>query len=102
MQTAKLLARVAMLRRVPIARLYAVAEVAILAREHYNKLGPDDRRRFLQLMRRGRGRPSKLTTSERAELAMLVLKADPRQFARLAAQRLSPVPVPDRLLRRKR
>jgi hypothetical protein len=101
MQSAKLLEHVTLLRRIPVARLLAVAEVLLLAREHYNKLGPEDRRRLLQLMRRGRGLPSNLTALERAELAMLVLKADPRQFARLAVERLSPVPVPDRLLRRK-
>lgn len=101
MQTSKLLERVGVLRRIPIARLLAAAEIVLLAREHLQKLAPDERRRFLQLMRRGRGRPSRLTAAERAELAMLVLKADPRQFARLAAQRLSPIPVPDRISRRK-
>jgi hypothetical protein len=102
MQTSKLLRQVGILRKIPIARLLAVGEVVMLAREHYNKLGPADRRRFVQLMARGRGRPGRLTASERAELAMLVLKADPSQFARLAVQRLSPVPLPDSLLRRKR
>jgi hypothetical protein len=99
---ANLLGRVGVLRRIPIARLLTAAEVVMLARDHYNKLAPEDRRRFLALMRRGRGRPSNLTPNERAELATLVLKADPRQFARLAVERLSPVPVSDRLLRRKR
>jgi hypothetical protein len=102
MQTSKLLSGVGVLRRIPIARLLAVAEVVMLARDHFNQLDPEDRRRFLALMRRGRGRPSNLTPGERAELATLVLKADPRQFARLAVERLSPVPMPDRLLRRKR
>ena len=102
MTTAKLLGGVRVLRRIPIARLLAVEEVVMLARDHFNKLSPQDRRRFIDLVLRGRGRPSKLTSRERAELAMLVFKADPRQFARLAVERLSPVPVPDRLLRRKR
>ncbi len=85
-----------------MARLLAAAELALLAREHSLKLAPDERRRFLQLVARGRGRPSRLTARERDELAMLVLKADPRQFARLAAQRLSPIPVPDWMSRRER
>ena len=101
MKASKLLGRVGMLRRIPIGRLLAVAEIVMLAREHFQKLAPDERRRSLALMRCGHGRPSRLTASERAELAMLVLKADPRQFARLAVQRLSPIPV-DRMPRRKR
>jgi hypothetical protein len=102
MHTAKVLSGVRALRRIPLARLLAVAEVVMLARDHFSKLAPADRRRFLELLRRGRGRLSGLTPSERAELAMLILKADPRQFARLAVDRLSPVAVPERLLRRKR
>ncbi|MDQ6817298.1 MAG: hypothetical protein M3018_07815 [Actinomycetota bacterium] len=102
MQASKLLRRVGILRRIPIARLLAVAEVVMLARQHLQKLDPEERRRFLALIGRGRGRPSRLTDSERAELTTLVLKADPRQFAFLAAERLSPVPLPDRILRRKR
>ncbi|HEY6396161.1 MAG TPA: hypothetical protein VIX82_01785 [Solirubrobacteraceae bacterium] len=99
---ANLLGPVGVLRRIPIARLLVVGEMVMLAREHFMKLSPEDRRRFVALMRRGRLRPGRLTPSERAELAMLVLKADPRHFARLAVERLSPVPVPGRLLRRKR
>jgi hypothetical protein len=83
-------------RRLPVGKVLALAEIVMLAREHITKLEPNERRRFLELLSRGRGRPSKLTTRERAELMRLVAKADPRLFARTAAGKLSPVPLPRR------
>jgi hypothetical protein len=90
----KMISRVGPLRNIPIARLLVVAKIVMLLREHFQKLAPDERRRLVQLMARGRGRPSNLTAVERAELVMLVLKADPRAFASSAARRLSPIKVP--------
>ena len=46
---------------------------------------------MLELLRRGRGRPSRLTQRERAELAMLVAKAEPKLFARSVAKKFSPI-----------
>jgi hypothetical protein len=79
------------LRRVPVARLIAIAELALLAREHLARLEPEERRRVVELIRRGRGRPSQLSARERRELARLVAKAEPRLFARAAASKLRPV-----------
>src|SRR5947209_13431523 len=64
------------LRRLPAAKLLALAEIALLAREHATRLDPQERRRFLALIRRGRGRTSKLSARERAELMALVAKAN--------------------------
>jgi len=85
------LARAGALRRLPIARLMALAEIALLAREHVAKLEPHERRRIRELVLRGRGRPSNLTPRERSELAMLVAKADPKLFARNALRKLNPI-----------
>jgi hypothetical protein len=74
----------------------------LLARDHITRLDPAERRRFLELMRRGRGRRRNLTESERAELAALLAKANPRLFVGLVADRLSPVPLPRRVVRGKR
>src|SRR4051794_29218648 len=84
--------RIPGLRRLPVLKLLAIGEIALLAHAHARKLDSGERRRLLELMRRGRGRPSHLSADEREELAGLVAKAEPRLFAGLAADRLSPVP----------
>ena len=78
------------LRGFPVARLIALGELLLLAREHVTRLSPQERRRVLELVRRGRGRPSRLSSRERKELAMLIAKAEPRLFARNAAKKLTP------------
>jgi hypothetical protein len=86
-----MLNRIPLVRRIPIARLIIVAEVAMLAGEHVGRLDVRERRRVLALLRRGRGRPSNLSQRERAELAMLVAKAEPKLFARAVAKKFSPI-----------
>ena len=88
--------RVPGLRRLPIFRLLALAEVVMLARDHLGRLSLDERRDLARLVRKGRGRRSNLTPEERDRLATLVAKADPKRFAGAAADRLSPVPLPKR------
>ena len=87
------------LRRIPVLKLVAVAEVGILAHSHLMRLQPRERRRLLALMRTARGRPSTLTERERHELADLVAKLEPRLLAGEAANRLSPFPLPRRIVR---
>ena|SRR5437868_13137717 len=84
------------LRRIPLVRLLAAAELVALARRHYVKLGPRERRRFLELLTRARGRPSRLSKKERIELASLVAKAEPRLFAELVVEKLVGVKLPPR------
>ena len=86
------------LRRLPVFKLLAIAEIALLARDHLGRLEPQERRRLVELVRKGRGRARKLSDAEREELAALVAKAEPRRFAGLAADKLSPVPLPKRLI----
>ena len=86
------------LRRLPVFKLLAAAEIALLARNHIAKLSPEERRRALELIRLGRGRPSNLTAPEREELATLVEKAELRRFGGLAVDKLSPVPLPRRII----
>jgi hypothetical protein len=90
--------RVPGLRRLPVLKLLAIGEIALLAHAHVQKLEPAERRRLVELLRQGRGRRSNLSAAERDELARLVAKAEPRLFAGAAADRLSPVPLP-RLVR---
>lgn len=84
---------------IPMARLLAAARVLMLARQHWHKLEPVERRRVITLMRVAGGRRGRLTPGERLELAGLIAKADPRLFAGLVAQRFSPVPLPGRVVR---
>jgi hypothetical protein len=89
--------RIPGLKRLPLFKLLAVAEIAFLARDHVSRLTPEERRRALELVKLGRGRTGNLTAREREELAALVAKAEPRLFAGLAADKLSPVPLPKRI-----
>ena len=88
------LGRVGVLRRLPVARLLAVAEIVVLAREHMQKLEPDERRRLVELVRHGRGRPSNLSSKDRRELSTLLAKIEPRAFVQNAVAKVTGVPVP--------
>lgn len=98
----RLVSRLPGLRRLPVFRLLAIAEIAILARRHFEKLEPAERRRLVELVRTGKGRRRNLDAAEREELAKLVAKVEPRMFAGLAADKLSPVPLPQRIVRGRR
>lgn len=90
------------LRRLPVLKLVAVGEIVLLARDHLAKLDPDERRRFVALMRAAHGRPKNLSPDEREELETLVAKAEPRLFLGITADRLSPVPLPRRVIQGRR
>ncbi|MBV8952578.1 MAG: hypothetical protein JO153_10400 [Solirubrobacterales bacterium] len=90
------------LRRLPLAKLLILGEIAVLARQHISNLEPKERRRFLALMRQGHGRRRNLSPREQEELTALIAKMKPWLFARLVADRLSPVPLPERMVRGRR
>jgi hypothetical protein len=90
--------RVPGLRQIPVVKLLAAAELALLTREHVARLTPPERRRFVTLIRVGRGRRSRLTEDERTELEGLLGKLQPRLLVGEAISRLSPVPLPRRLV----
>ncbi len=90
--------RLPILKRLPVFRLLAIAEIALLARDHLGRLEPAERRRLVELVRIGRGRARNLQPAEREELARLVAKVEPRRFAGMAADKISPVPLPRRLV----
>jgi hypothetical protein len=86
-----LLKGIPIVRKIPVARLVIIAEVAILAGQHLGRLTPAERRRLITLVRRGRGRPSRLTQRDRAELSRLVAKVEPKLFAKSVARKFSPL-----------
>ncbi len=77
-------------------RLVALAEVALLARDHFERLEPDERRRLVEIVGHGR----RISAPEREELRALVGKLDMRAFAGTAASRLGPMRLPKRFGRR--
>lgn len=99
---ARVLGRLPGVRRLPVFKLLAIAEIAMLARTHFSRLDAQERSRLVELVRTGRGRARNLRPAEREELAALVAKLEPRQFAGLAADKLSPVPLPRRFVHGRR
>ena len=90
--------RVPGIRRIPVVALLSAAEVAILAKDHVQRLTPAQRRRLVHLVRTGRGRTNRLTPRERTELEGLLATLEPRRLLGDAADKLSPLPLPRRLL----
>jgi hypothetical protein len=88
--------RVPGLKRLPVFKLLALGEIAILAKDHLFRLQPDERKRLIGLVQTSRGRAGNLSEAERNELAELLGKLEPRLFVGAAADRLSPVPLPKR------
>jgi hypothetical protein len=91
------LARIPGLKRIPIFKLLALAEIAVLTHAHVTRLTAAERKRLFELVRASRGRKGNLTEAERHELAELVNKMEPRMFAGAAADNLSPIPLPKRV-----
>jgi hypothetical protein len=56
--------------------LVAAAEIALITRHHWRQLEPDERKRLSALIRKSRGRPSRLSASERRQVAELLEKLD--------------------------
>jgi hypothetical protein len=82
-------------RRLPLFKLLAIVQLALLARRHMQALTPSERRRMAELARRGRG----LTAAERLELRELAGRLEPRAFAGAVADAFSPVRLPRRFTR---
>jgi hypothetical protein len=81
-------------KRLPMFKVLSIAQVALLGRRHLQRLEPGEARRITELVRRGRH----LSEPEKEELRILTAKLEPRAFAAAAADHLSPVPLPRRLL----
>ncbi len=79
------------LRRLPLARVVILAELAILAKAHLDRLTPGERRRLLVLLRDARGWPKNLTGRDRREFEKLTAKLEPERFASVAAEKFSPL-----------
>jgi hypothetical protein len=81
-------------RRLPLFKVIAILQLALLARRHLGAVTPAERRRATQLIRRARH----LTPDERHELIDIAAKLEPRAFAGAVADKMSPVPLPRRVI----
>ena len=70
--------------------LVAAAEIALITRSHWRRLEPEERRRLIELARKSRGRPSRLSTRERREAAELLEKVNYPQLGGNVASTLLP------------
>ena len=86
-----------MLKRMPFFRLLAIGRTTLLARRHFQRLEPKDRRRLAELVRRGH----RMSAKERDDLLRVLGKLGPREFAFAAADAFSPIPLPKRLAGRR-
>lgn len=82
----------------PVLKVLLVVEIAGMAWMHLAKLSGAQRRRLIALLVKSRARPSRLSGDERGELAALAAAFEPRLLAGSVAKRLSPLPVPKRVL----
>jgi hypothetical protein len=73
-------------------RLWFIAaiQVAWLANRHWRRLEPEERRRLRELIRKSRGRPSRLSRKERAEAEELLQKLDYAELGGGVAKTLLP------------
>lgn len=94
--------RVPGLRHVPLLKVLAAAQIALMAREHLLRLEPDERRRLIELVRVRAARKGHLSPAERDELATLVARMEPRLLAGNAFNKLSPLKLPRRVVHGKR
>ena len=86
-------------RHIPIVKVLALSEIALIAHDHVARLDAQERRRLIHLVRIGRGRPQRLSEAQREELRRLVAKAEPRLFVGEVAEKFSPVKLPQRIVR---
>jgi hypothetical protein len=87
-------------RASPWLYVIVAAEVAVLLKEHWDRLDERERRRLPELVRKSRGRPSNLSAREKRELRRIVDRIGPRELAVGVADKLSPVGVPNRIKNR--
>ena len=82
------------------AYVIVLAELAVLLKHHWERLDEKERKRLPELVRKSKGRPSNLSLREKREMRRMVDKIGPRELVVGAADRVSPVGVPDSIKKR--
>lgn len=65
-------------------RVMVVAELALIAKRHLDKLGPGEAGELRALLVKSKGKPGNLTARERSRIKELVSKLEPGAFAKSA------------------
>ena len=73
-------------KRIPLLKLMALAQLGMLAHQHYKRLNPTERKRLVALMKH----PRSMSSTDRSELKGLVAKMEPGAFAGSAARHANP------------
>ena len=63
-------------------RIIAIAEIALVAKRHLDKLGPGEIGELRNLLVKSKGRPDRLSSRERRRIKELVTKLEPAAFAK--------------------
>jgi len=63
------------------AWVLALAEIAVLVKDHLDRLDGDERRRLIEIVGASKGRPSNLSRRQKMELKRLVDKIGPKELA---------------------
>lgn len=71
-------------------RIILVAQVALIAKRHLEKLGPGEVGELRDLLVKSKGNPGNLNSRERTRIKDLVTKLEPGAFARSAATTSKP------------
>ncbi len=66
-------------------RIMVIAEVALIAKRHLDKLGPGEVGELRDLLVKSKGKPGNLSSRERSRIKELVTKLEPGAFAKSAA-----------------
>ena len=85
-------------RTVPLGPMLLAGQIVFMAGQHLARLDRAERHRLAVLLRKSRGRPGSLSDAEREELYVLLASLEPRLFLGSTLRRLSPMPIPKRLL----
>ena len=83
---------------VAFGRVLLVAELSLIAWRHIVRLDSPERRRLAVLLGVAIRQGGRLTLLQRVELKVLLVKLEPRLMVGSAVSRVSPVPLPARLL----
>ena len=82
--------RLPLVKRLPLARIVIAAELAMLAKTHYERLSQPERRRLVILLKDATGQPRNMSDRDHNEFERLVAKLEPSLFARAAVEKFSP------------
>ncbi len=62
--------------------LLTLAEVAVLVKEHLDRLTPKERQRLVEIVKSSKGKPSNVSERQRTEIKAMIEKIGPAELAK--------------------